>query len=194
MKADPTPWILARSSGLAAYLCLLSAVVVGTTVRSRPLGKAVKPAVATDLHRFTALMGLVAVALHGGALLLDSTVTIAPADLVVPGRMSYRPLWTGAGVAAAELMLVVYVSFGLKRWIGRRAWRLLHWATYPLFVLATAHGIGSGTDTGRPWTTDLYLGAVSLVVLAISFRALTASGRTRRERPAGAHVRARTAR
>lgn len=184
MKGDPTAWILARSSGLAAYLCLLVAVFVGTTVRSRPLGRVAKPAVATDLHRFVALMGLVAVALHGGALVLDSTVKITPLDLVVPGRMAYRPLWTGAGVVAAELMLVVYLSFALKRWIGRRAWRLLHWTTYPLFVLATAHGIGSGSDSGRTWVVDLYLGAVILVVFAVSFRALTALGARRPDRSA----------
>ncbi len=186
MKSDPTIWILARSSGLAAYVFLTLAVVVGTSVKTRPLGKIVKPAIATDLHRFVALMGLAAVAVHGAALVLDTTVRITPLDLLLPGRVAYRPVWTGAGVVAAELMLVIYVSFSLKRWIGARAWRLVHWATYPLFAVATVHGIMSGTDSPEPWAAELYLGSVALVVFATSLRILTAGAVTRRRAPSPA--------
>lgn len=179
MKGDPTPWVLARSSGLAAYLFLVCSVVVGTTVRSRPLGKLVKPAVSTDLHRFVALMALGAVGLHGVALLLDTTIRITPLDLVVPGRLAYRPVWTGAGVVASELMLVVYLSFAAKRWIGARMWRRLHWATYPLLALASAHGIMTGSDSPHAWTRDLYVGTFALAVFAIGLRALIAAGAKR---------------
>lgn len=193
MRSDPTLWILARTSGLAAYLFLAFAVVAGTSVKTRPLGRIVKPALATDLHRFVALMGLVAVALHGVALALDATVHITPLDLLVPGRTGYRPLWTGTGVVAAELMLVVYVSFSVKRWIGARAWRVVHWATYPLFALATVHGIMSGTDSPHAWASRLYLGAVALVVLATSLRVLTPGRPERRSAPATRRAEAKAA-
>jgi DMSO/TMAO reductase YedYZ heme-binding membrane subunit len=102
------------------------------------------------------------------------------AGLVVPGASPYRPAAVAAGVVAAELMALVYVSFFLRRWIGARNWRRLHWATYLLFLLATVHGFASGTDSTQPWAHDLYLGAVGAVAFATAWRAL---GRPTRPAP-----------
>jgi hypothetical protein len=60
-----------------------------------------------------------AVLAHASALVLDSTVHIGIGSLLVPGLAPYRPLWTGLGVLAAELMVVVYASFSLRKRIGR---------------------------------------------------------------------------
>ena len=110
--------------------------------------------------------------MHGAALLLDSTVHLSPAALLVPGLSPYRPLATGIGVVAAELMLVVYASFSLRRRIGARNWRRLHWATYAIFAAATVHGLAAGTDSAQPWAFALYLAAIALVVFATAWRAL----------------------
>jgi methionine sulfoxide reductase heme-binding subunit len=172
MRTDPTFWILARSSGLVAYCLLTSSVLAGLVLKARPLGRSPKPAAITDAHRFLALLGLGAIALHGIALVLDGTVRITPLALVVPGLVPYRPLWTALGVLAAELMVLVYASFSIRRRIGTRAWRRLHWLTYAIFGLATAHGLAAGTDTARPWALPLYGAAVGAVVAATAWRAL----------------------
>jgi methionine sulfoxide reductase heme-binding subunit len=189
MKADPTFWILARASGLLAYVLLTSSVLAGIVLKARPFGRALKAASVTDLHRFLAFLGLGLIALHGVALVLDTTVHISPAALLVPGLVSYRPLWTALGVVAAELMLLVYVSFALRRRIGGRRWRRLHWLTYAVFGLATAHGLAAGTDSGRLWALVLYGAATGAVVGAVGWRALVPApkgGETRvpdRDRP-----------
>jgi sulfoxide reductase heme-binding subunit YedZ len=170
VKSDPTFWFLARASGLTAYALLTASVLAGLVLKSRPFGSALKAASVTDVHRFLVALGLGAVALHGIALLLDSTVRISLAALLVPGLAPYRPLWTASGVLAAELMLVVYVSFSLRRRIGPKNWRRLHWATYLIFAAATAHGVSAGTDTA--WTFSLYVGAVGAVAAATAWRAL----------------------
>lgn len=172
MKGDPTFWILARASGLLAYVLLTSSVLAGLVLKARPFGTALKPAAITDLHRFLALLGLGAVSLHGLALVLDTAVSISIADLLVPGFTPYRPLATGLGVLAAELMLVVYASFSLRKRIGARNWRLLHWATYLIFALATVHGLAAGTDSGTTWTLALYGAATGAVLAATAWRAL----------------------
>ncbi len=172
MKNDPTFWILARASGLAAFALLTTSVLAGLVVKARPFGRALKQATATDLHRTLALLSLGAVCLHAATLVADSTVHIGLGALLVPGLAPYRPLWTGLGVLAAELMVVVYASFSLRRRIGHRAWRRLHWATYGLFVLAAAHGVMAGTDTREPWALGLYLGAIGSVAAAVAWRAL----------------------
>ena len=84
MKTDPTFWLLARASGLTAYALLTASVLAGLVLKSRPF-RGLKPAAVTDTHRFLALLGLGAIALHGAALLLDRTVHLTPVALLVPG-------------------------------------------------------------------------------------------------------------
>ena len=180
MRADPTFWMLARASGLTAYVLLTTSILAGLVLKSRPF-RALRPAAITDTHRFLALLALGAVALHGAALALDTTVHLSPWALVVPGASRYRPVATATGVLAAELMLVVYGSFSLRRRIGARNWRRLHWATYAVFAAATAHGLAAGTDTGQRWAFFLYLGAIALVVAATAWRALVPPVATARE-------------
>lgn len=171
MKHDPTFWLLARATGLTAYVLLTASVLAGLVVKSKPFGKSVKPATAVDLHKLLALLGLVALAMHGITLVLDRTVEIGLGALLVPGLAPYRPLWTGLGVLAGELMLIVYVSFALRRRIGQKNWRRLHWATYAIFVFSTAHGLAAGTDSAQPWAMQMYLGAVGAVAFATAWRA-----------------------
>ena len=154
-------------------------------MKSRPFGRAIKPASATQLHRTLALLSLSALALHGLTLVLDESIHIGLGALLVPGLAPYRPLWTGVGVLAGELMLAVYVSFGLRKRIGTGNWRRLHYTTYLAFAGATAHGVMAGTDSGQPWVIGLYLGAIGAVAAATAWRALVPPARpTPRPRPA----------
>jgi methionine sulfoxide reductase heme-binding subunit len=170
---DPTFWILARASGLTAYALMTMTVLAGLTVKSRPFGRAVKAASATDTHRFLSLLALGAVAVHGGALVLDRTVHVNLTTLLVPGASGYRPLATAAGVVSAELAALIVVSSSLRKRIGVRVWRRLHWLTFAIFVLATVHGLAAGTDSTRPWAFDLYAAAVFAVTAAAAWRAFT---------------------
>jgi DMSO/TMAO reductase YedYZ heme-binding membrane subunit len=180
VKTDPTFWLLARASGLTAYGLLTGSILAGLVLKSKPFGRALKPAPTMDVHRFLALLGLGMLTLHGATLLADRTLHMPLSGLFVPGASSYRPAAVAAGVVAAELMALVYVSFFLRRWIGARSWRRLHWATYFVFLLATVHGFASGTDSTQPWARDLYLGAVGAVAFATAWRAL---GRPTRPAP-----------
>ena len=182
MTHDPTFWIVARASGLTAYTLLTASMLAGLVLKSRPAGKALRPGAVTDVHRALALAALGMTALHGLALVLDTTVQIGPLALLVPGLVPYRPVWTALGVVAAELTLLLVLSFPLRKRIGARAWRKLHWASYALFLAATAHGLAAGSDSGQPWAGGIYLGAVGAVATATAFRALhrPAAARPRR--------------
>jgi len=176
VKHDPTFWILARAAGLTAYVLLTGSVLAGLVVKAKPFGRSLRAATAVDLHRTIAVLALAALAVHATALVLDSTVEIGVGALLVPGIAPYRPLWTGLGVLSAELMLVVYASFSLRRFIGQRMWRRLHWATYGLFAAATLHGLKAGSDSGQRWAIGLYLGALGAVGFAAAWRALVPAG------------------
>jgi len=176
---DPTFWLLARSAGLAAYAVLTLSVLAGLVLKSRPSGR-LRPATVTEVHKTLAVTGLGALALHAIALVLDSTVKVSLAALVVPGLVAYRPAAVAAGVLATWLFALVTSSFWLRKRIGIRMWRRLHWLTYALFGLATLHGIAAGTDSGQPWAHGLYIGALGSVVAATAWRALTAPRRKER--------------
>lgn len=183
MTHDPTFWLLARASGLTAYVLITGSVLAGLVVKSRPFGRAVKTASVTDVHRFLALLGLGMLVLHGVSLTLDRTVHMPLAALVVPGLSAYRPGSVALGVLACELAALIVVSFSVRRRIGARNWRRLHWATYLIFGMATAHGIAAGTDSAQPWAFGLYLGAVGAVAFAAAWRALTSPTRNPGVRP-----------
>jgi sulfoxide reductase heme-binding subunit YedZ len=183
MTHDPTFWLLARASGLTAYLLLTLSVLAGLVVKSRPFGRALKTAAVTDVHRFFALLGLGMLVLHGVALVLDSTVHMPVAALFVPYLSSYRPTAVAFGVLAAELAALITVSFSLRRWIGGRNWRRLHYATFLVFVMGTVHGLTAGTDSAQPWAFGLYLGAVGAVAFATAWRVLGRPTRIRTTTP-----------
>lgn len=178
MKTDPTLWLLARASGLTAYVLLSAAVVAGLVLKSRPFGRALRPGAVTDVHRFLTFLALGMVGLHGLTLVLDRTLHMPPAALVVPGIYPYRPAAVGLGVLACELAVLVALSFPLRRRIGFRAWRRLHWATYLVFLLATAHGVAAGTDSAGPWATNLYFAALGAVTFATAWRTFSRPIRT----------------
>jgi methionine sulfoxide reductase heme-binding subunit len=180
VRSDPTFWIVARASGLTAYVLLTLSVLAGLILRSRPFGRAVKAASVMDLHRLLALLGLASLGVHGTALLLDRTVHMPVIGLFVPGSSPYRPVAVAFGVVAAELMGLVVVSFSVRKLIGQRRWRLLHWSTYGIFGLATAHGLLAGSDSSQSWARNLYLGAVAAVVFATAWRASYRPSRVRK--------------
>lgn len=182
MRTDPTFWILTRTSALTAYALLTLSVLAGLVLKSRPF-RGLRASTVTDIHRVLASLALAAVAFHGLSLLLDSKVSFAVRDLVVPGEGPYRPLWTAFGIIAAEVMVLVYLSFSARRWIGFRAWRLLHWITYGIFGAATVHGVMAGTDSGEPWAAALYIGALGVVAAAACWRALSPPATARRRLP-----------
>jgi DMSO/TMAO reductase YedYZ heme-binding membrane subunit len=80
----------------------------------------------------------------------------------------YRPLWVGLGQSSLYLTALVTASFYVRRWIGARVWRAIHYLSFALFVLALLHGVFSGTDSSAPWASWMYLGTgVSVFALTV---------------------------
>ena len=54
--------------------------------------------------------------IHVGTIAVDSFLPFSIVQLVVPFTASYRPLWTGLGVASAELLLALAVTWRSTAW------------------------------------------------------------------------------
>ena len=101
---------------------------------------------------------------------LDRTVPFSLAQILVPGLAPHAPLAVAFGQVALYLALVVIASFYLRRRIGQRAWRTLHYVTFLAFLGATVHGIAAGTDSGSRWAQAIYLSAAAAVTFLLVYR------------------------
>jgi methionine sulfoxide reductase heme-binding subunit len=157
-------WMVSRATGLVAYAALGIDVIVGLLVSTRSGGGLVPRGQLVDIHGWLSPLALVLVLVHGGVLLADSYVRFDIIDLLVPFASDRWPLAIGVGVLAGYFVLVVHLSFGLRKRIGTTVWRRLHYLSFVAFVLVTVHALAAGTDRASPWFASVY--GVVLVVVA----------------------------
>jgi methionine sulfoxide reductase heme-binding subunit len=145
VAAVPVAWIVARAAGLVAFGLLTLSVWLGLAMSTRILGVRRQKAL-LGWHRTLVWTGLSMLGLHVGAVLLDPVLHFSLASILVPFAAPWRPAAIAAGVVAGWLSLMLAVSFRLRKWIGQRGWRRLHYASFASFGLALAHALMSGTD------------------------------------------------
>ena len=88
-----------------------------------------------------------------------------------PVRLSYRPGFTGIGIVAGYLAMLVGPTFYLRRRIGVRRWRALHRATVIVWILSVGHAFGAGSDASRLWLRAVVLAPVAPIVYLLVVRA-----------------------
>ena len=95
--------------------------------------------------------------MHAITLLGDAWLNPGPAGLLVPFTMDHEPLFTGLGIVAAYLALLLGLSYYVRRRIGTKRWRSLHRLTLLVYVLGVIHTLGAGTDASTPWLQAILL-------------------------------------
>jgi predicted ferric reductase len=179
------PWYATRLLGLLAYLVLAGSVIYGLLLSTGILDAFAHRTVSFTLHQDLSAIGLGLALVHAAMLTLDASVPFTVAEVFLPFTGPYRPLWVGLGQLSLLITVVVIASFSLRRRIGQKRWRTLHYLTFLAFLGATAHGLMAGTDTGAPWALWGYLlltaGVVFLtgyrIVLAVAVRRTPAASR-----------------
>ena len=172
-RDETRPDLLAARAGggITAYVLLTLSVLAGLVLKSRPFAR-LRPADGHRVHRRSRSPRSGRSRCTAIALVLDTTVKVSLAALVVPGPRHLPAGGSRGGVVAGWLFVLITASFWVRQRIGGRMWRRLHWLTYAIFGLATVHGLAAGTDSTQPWARDLYLGALGSVVAATAWRAL----------------------
>ena len=165
-------WELARVGGMVAYVLITASVVIGMLVSLKLRSPRWPRWVTTELHRFVTLLALVFAVVHGVAVWIDPFTGFTPAEVLVPLASHYRPLWMAAGIIAGYLLLGVWASEYARPRIGYAWWRRLHFLSFVVFVLATLHGVGSGSDTADAWGLLVYGTAGASVLILVIWRLL----------------------
>jgi hypothetical protein len=163
-------WYATRGTGAIALVLLTVSVVLGIgEVRAwRPAG-APRFAVAA-MHRTVSLLAVALLLAHIATTLLDPFPHIGVSNALVPFQTSYRPLWLGLGTIASDLLAALVVTSLVRRRLGYRVWRGVHWFAYACWPVALLHGIGAGSDTKTTWMLALSLACVGAVCVAVAAR------------------------
>lgn len=157
-------WFATRATGLVAFLLLTGVVVLGIAATQPSTAPGWTRATLQGVHRNVALLACAFLVGHVLTTLLDGYVSVGWAAAVVPFAAGYRPFYVGLGTLALDTLLAVVVTSLLRRRLGLRTWRVVHWAAYAAWPLALAHYLGTGTDARRPW--GLAVGVAALVAVA----------------------------
>jgi sulfoxide reductase heme-binding subunit YedZ len=172
-------WLASRASGVVALVLVTISVVIGLTMAGKLARRPGLGRVLAAVHEHTALVGLVAIGIHGVTLLGDPWLNPGIGGIAVPFKMAYRPLFTGLGVVAGYAAALLGLSFYARRRIGARLWRKAHRATVLVYVLGILHALGAGSDASAPWLRWWIIGSAAVVGTLFAIR-LTAPARQRR--------------
>ena len=173
-SAPSAYWYGTRGAGLVALLLLTASMVMGIVDLSRWQSERWPRFVVDGLHRTVSLLAVAVVAIHVLTTVADGFTPISLKDAVIPFAAPYRRLWLGLGTLAFDLLLAVTLTSILRRRLGQRAWRAVHWTAYACWPLALVHGLGSGTDTSVPWVLLLTGACLVVALIAVGWRVAAA--------------------
>ena len=143
--ATPVAWLVARAAGLVAFGLLAVSITLGLALSTKLLGNR-RGKMLLGWHQTLMWTALAMVGLHMIAVGLDPVMRFGVAALLVPGLAPWRPLPVAGGIVTAWLMLALAISFHVRRRIGRRSWRALHYASFGAFAIGLYHALNVGTD------------------------------------------------
>jgi sulfoxide reductase heme-binding subunit YedZ len=173
-------WLVSRASGIVALALISLSVLVGLAMAAKVLRRPSLKRYGARLHEHLALTALTAIAIHGLSLLGDHWLKPGWRGITIPFLLSYRPGFTGAGIIAGYLALLLGPSFHLRRRIGARRWRKLHRATVIVWLLSVIHALGAGSDGGNPWLRAVALAPLAPIVYLLVVRTFSQPSTPRR--------------
>jgi methionine sulfoxide reductase heme-binding subunit len=163
-------WYVIRATGVVALALLTVTVVLGLLNRSRVTSDRWPRFVIDRLHRNASLLAVAFLSVHIVTAVTDGWVSVDLADVFVPFRGTYRPLWVGLGATAVDLLAAVILTSLVRVRLGVKMWRGVHWLAYLAWPVAVAHGLGIGTDSGQIWMLGIEAVCIGSVLAALAIR------------------------
>lgn len=163
-------WFATRGTGVVSLLLLTAVVALGVAGATRWQSTRWPRFVVAGLHRNLSLLVLVFIAIHVVTTVADGYAPISLLNAVLPFTSAYRPVWLGLGAVALDLLLALTVTSLLRRRIGYKPWRAVHWLAYASWPIALMHGLGTGTDARVGWMQVVTVASVACVVAAVLWR------------------------
>jgi len=191
-RADaPALWWASRAFGFVSYVALWLAMLTGVLLSTQRLPKRIDRKVLFELHQQWTLAAVIATALHVLSVVTHPEAGVGILGATVPYASEQLTGAVALGVLAMWGLALLAVSSWLRSRIAPSTWRVIHASAFGAFLVALAHSVAAGTDSGQPVVQWLYALTGSALVLAIAVRVVSAvvarSGH--RARPASQHQR-----
>jgi sulfoxide reductase heme-binding subunit YedZ len=148
---DQVLWFAARGAGAVSLMMFTAATCLGLVTVTRFQRPAWPRFFNYEMHRRVSLLSIAFLAVHVLSAVFDPFTSLGLGAALVPLASTYRPVPVALGVIALYLFVALIATSLLRRHIGQRAWRAIHWTSYAMWPLALLHGITSGTDAFAPW-------------------------------------------
>ena len=168
-------WYLSRTSGFVSYLLLWGSVVWGLLLSTGSGRRWKRPSVLLDAHQFLGNVAVGFACFHGLILTGDRYLSFPLRAVLVPFASDYEPVLVAAGQIALWLSALLIASFYMRRQIGAKSWRRLHYVSFAVFLLALLHGYVLGSDARTVWATSVYLATAGAVVFLTVYRLLAST-------------------
>lgn len=162
-------WYVTRAAGLTAYLLLWLSTIWGLLVSTKIFDGVLGRLYTYDFHQFLSLLAIGFTFAHVAVLLGDRYLPFSVAQILIPFASTYRPFWTGVGTIAFYLVLLVTVTFYLRKQIGVERFRAIHVLSLLGYFGATVHGLLAGTDSVLPSTQFIYFSTFFVFVFLSLF-------------------------
>ncbi len=185
-------WYLSRGSAFVAFILLWLSMVFGLIITNRVARIWPGGPIAFDLHQYFSLLGLGFGLFHALILTGDRYIQAGLVQVVLPfAYQNFKPVWVGIGQLAFYAWAIVVASFYIRKQLGNKSWRLVHYASFLAFSLALVHGLVSGTDSQTVWAGMLYWFAGGSLLLLLFYRIMVTVGnkKPQRARPVAQPVR-----
>ncbi len=169
-EAPQIYWYLSRSAGFVAFTILWVSMVLGLGITNKLARLWPGAPAAFAIHEFVSLLGLAFVAYHGLVLMGDHFVDFSLPRLLMPFSIEYETFWVGLGQVGFYVWAIVTATFYVRRLIGQKTWRLIHFVNFATYTMGLLHGIFSGTDSSVSWVRWYYLASTGSLLVLLVYR------------------------
>jgi predicted ferric reductase len=172
-------WLMSRAAGITALVFVTASTVLGLFMAS---GIVKRPGLKGRLmpaHEYFSLFAVVAIFVHGLALLGDNWLKPSLAGIFVPGVINYRPLAVAVGIVSGYITVLLSLSYYLRRQIGIKRWRQMHRFIVVVWVMAIVHSFFAGTDASTVWMRVLLMASIAPTLFLTLYRWLPEENRHR---------------
>jgi DMSO/TMAO reductase YedYZ heme-binding membrane subunit len=168
----PWAWYTTRVSGLVGFLLLLTSIFLGVSIRLPFLQRIIKPAHSYSIHCWISLQALIFAFVHGISLLFDRYLQFNIADVFIPLALRsdvVDPKIVALGIVGFYLMIMLVITSYLRKYIGQKIWRLVHYSNTILYIFVIIHAYLLGTDMKNPVIRDSFLALNGILISLFIF-------------------------
>lgn len=150
-------WYLSRATAFVSLSLLWVSMALGLGITNKLARLWPGAAAAFSIHEYVSLLGLAFAIFHALVLLGDHYMKFTFVQILTPfATGNYQPFWVGLGQTGFYIWAIMSLSFYIRPAIGQKTWRLIHYASFFMYLLGLFHGIFSGTDTSMHWAHNYY--------------------------------------